>query len=59
MSNNNSGQQVIGGLILLILAIGLLRGCVDERFQDRYDYCMAGSYKTIAIFKAIFVCLWV
>ena len=59
MKNNSNGQQVIGGVILIVLAIGLLRSCTDGGFQNRYNSCMAGSYKIAALFKSVFVCLWV
>lgn len=60
MESNNNGQSVLGALILFVLVIGLLKGCSgDGRFQYRYDACMEGSIKPTAVFKAIFVCLWV
>ncbi|NTW20278.1 MAG: hypothetical protein HGA42_12035 [Nostocales cyanobacterium W4_Combined_metabat2_030] len=59
MKNDNSGQQVMAGLILIVLVIGLLKGCGDGRFEYRYNSCMEGTNKISGLFKAVFVCLWV
>lgn len=56
---NNESQQVRGFLILVVLIIGLIKGCGDGRFEYRYNSCMEGTNKISGLFKAVFVCLWV
>ncbi len=52
-------SEMVGGIILFVITISLLRGCVSTGFQYNYNSCMQGTITPLKPFKALFVCLWV
>lgn len=53
------GRELMGCIFLFVLLTGIFRGCGNQDYQYRYNSCMYGTPRPVAIFKAAFVCLWV
>jgi hypothetical protein len=60
--NNQKGisfQAMIGFVILFVFVTIAFRACTDRDFDYRHRACTQGSRGFAAVFKSLFVCLWV
>ncbi len=57
--NQETGQTIMGGLLLFAILIFLFRSCADSNFQRRFSQCMGNNNHPIfVIFKTVFYCGW-